>query len=378
MKIIKYSCRGSEGWRFPEVEFGSLNLLVGNSASGKTKFLNTIFNIGRMAVSNQWRAGEWEITFAHQNEVYHWEIHSDSITNDGGSGIISEELHRITDVKERLIYRDGSKFQYLDQSLPKLSRNESAIHLLKEEERIAKPYQAFERILRRRFSHDALTNVVTLSSVASSPGAEKADGDRPSSEIADPLNPNNPLSARLYYLSSNKQALYGEIMEQFKQVFPFIREDGVLDISKTGVRITGKILGHVPVFCIKEADGDWVPITELSSGMQKVLLVITDIITMPEGGVYIIDEYENSLGINAIDFLPDFINSHNKEIQYFITSHHPYLINEVSPEHWYVFHREGLDVSIKYGTELQERYGKSKQKAFTQLINDRFYNEGAK
>ncbi len=40
--------------------------------------------------------------------------------------------------------------------------------------------------------------------------------------------------------------------------------------------------------------------------MQKVLLILTDVFILPEGGVYIIDEYENSLGLNAIDFLARF------------------------------------------------------------------------
>ena len=112
--------------------------------------------------------------------------------------------------------------------------------------------------------------------------------------------------------------------------------------------------------------------------MQKVLLIMADISMLPEGGIYLIDEYENSLGTNAIGFFPEFIQDIEKDIQIFITSHHPYLINEIPLQSWYVFHREGTHVNIRYGDEIAERYGKSKQQAFIQLINDPLFSRGVR
>jgi AAA15 family ATPase/GTPase len=107
--------------------------------------------------------------------------------------------------------------------------------------------------------------------------------------------------------------------------------------------------------------------------MQKVLLIVTDVLTLPKGSIYIIDEYENSLGTNAIDFLPQFLTDHGENGQFFITTHHPYLINSMPMRTWKVFRRQGGKVSIKSGEEFEEKYGKSKQRAFIQLINDPFY-----
>ena len=132
-----------------------------------------------------------------------------------------------------------------------------------------------------------------------------------------------------------------------------------------------------PLFCIKEKSVDrWLPVPDLSSGMQKVLLILTDLHVLPNGSIYLIDEYENSLGINAIEFLPTVFLSLEMDIQLFVTSHHPYLINRVPVANWYVFHRSGSSVRIKPGVELQQKYGRSKQNAFIQLINDPFYLEG--
>ncbi len=108
--------------------------------------------------------------------------------------------------------------------------------------------------------------------------------------------------------------------------------------------------------------------------MQKVLLIITDILTLPAGSIYIIDEYENSLGVNAIDFLPQFLMDHGESVQFIITTHHPYLINNMPINSWRIFHRVGSVVSIKQGSEFQQKFGVSKQQAFIQLLNDPFYS----
>jgi hypothetical protein len=102
-------------------------------------------------------------------------------------------------------------------------------------------------------------------------------------------------------------------------------------------------------------------------------VIISDIVSLPEGAIYIIDEYENSLGVNAIDFLPQFLLDYGEKVQFLITTHHPYLINSMPIKSWRVFHRKGSRVVIKNGAEFETKYGKSKQQAFVQLLNDPFY-----
>ena len=74
-----------------------------------------------------------------------------------------------------------------------------------------------------------------------------------------------------------------------------------------------------------------------------------------------------------LTFSPNLFLILEKDIQFFITSHHPYIINEIPTNNWYIFHREGMQVSIMYGEEVSDRFGKSKQRAFIQLINDPFF-----
>jgi len=116
-------------------------------------------------------------------------------------------------------------------------------------------------------------------------------------------------------------------------------------------------------------------IGDIASGMLKVLLILTDVIASPDGIVYMIDEYENSLGVNAINFLPTFLLEHGGRRQFFVTSHHPFLINAIPIEDWFVFKREGLRIHIAPGARLREKYGRSKQQHFIQLMNDPIYTE---
>jgi len=131
----------------------------------------------------------------------------------------------------------------------------------------------------------------------------------------------------------------------------------------------------MPIFYVKESGvKNHIYLPNLSSGMLKVLLIVTDILTLPDDAIYIIDEYENSLGENAIDFLPALLLEQQGNKQFLITSHHPYLINKIPVSNWYVLCRTGAKVEIKYGKELEKRYGRSSQKSFIQLINDPFFN----
>ena len=257
------------------------------------------------------------------------------------------------------------------KQMPKLSPRETSISLLQEEEAIRPLYQAFSRIRRRLFSQDALSSVSGFQVIPPQIIAQM----RKKRDLERLFRAEMNLSASLFVLSQYFKKIYQGIVDSYLQVFPFIQEARIAELSELQPNIA--VPGRCPVFTIRERGSNtWIPINEFSSGMQKVLLILTDVFILPEGGVYIIDEYENSLGLNAIDFFPQFVLDLEKDIQFFITSHHPYIINAIPPNNWFIFHRRGMQVSIRYGEELADRFGKSKQKAFVQLINDPFFSQG--
>lgn len=372
MKILEYHFRdvGGPGWNFARITFGKINLLVGDTATGKSRLLNTIFNLGRFAVSKEFFGGHWDIMFEHSGATYTWNLQTEQKEIEGvfDSIIKKEDIYKHENGKLiPLVQRNDKTFIFQNKEVPKLSLKETSISLLKEEELIRPLYEAFSIIQRRLFYADALQRVSDLQTIQERQFQKK--------DLKILFNAGLNLSANLYILSKHFNDTYNVIIEQYKKVFPFVHQTRVTNLTELEPNI--RVPGFIPVFSIREPGSDrWIPITELSSGMQKVLLILSDVYILPVGGVYVIDEYENSLGINAIDFFPHFVLDIEKDVQFFVTSHHPYIINEIPPNNWYIFHRDGMNVSIRYGQELVERYGKSKQQAFIQLINDPLSQKG--
>lgn len=375
MHILQYKYRDVDapGWDFVNVNFEKINLLVGDTATGKSRMLNTIFNLGRFIGSNEFINGYWDLIFEHSENKYKLHLQTEEREGEDEPGVIINEIVWVYDKEEfkPIVERNGDSFLFLDVQMPKLSRNETAISLLKSEDVIQPIHQAFSVIQRRLFHHDALKKVSELNALP----LKLLKSMEEKKDLQELFRAGMNLSANLFFLQKYFNETYKHIIDQYRSIFPFVQESRMTDLSKVQPSIS--IPGNIPVFSIRERGSQkWIPVTQLSSGMQKVLLILTDINILPNGGVYIVDEYENSLGINAIDFFPEYVLELDKEIQFFITSHHPYIINEIPPRNWFVFHRKGMQVDIKYGKELEERFGESKQQVFIQLINDPFFSSG--
>jgi len=342
---------------------------------GKTLFLNTLFNLGSQIVSKEMRPGIWNLDLIIDNVKYIWHVETKS--EDARRPIILlEELVKFDGDERRIIVeRSIDKFIFNGKELPKLSRNESSISLLREEAEIHPIFHGFSSILRRRFFEADLSERCRIDGFPFG-FLDKLAGGKDLSKLYPILHSKElNLNSIMYILSKNFQEVFTRICGIYKSVFSFITDIKVMEIQELDEEI--KLPGQIPVFCIKEKGiTDWVTLNNLSSGMQKVLLILTDIFTLPRGSIYLVDEYENSLGVNAINFFPDLLLEENFNIQFFIASHHPYIINKIPNFSWYVFHRTGFDVKILYGKKLGERLGTSKQQAFVKLLNDSFFIEG--
>ena len=375
MKILEYHYQDVDepGWDFASVKFGKINLLVGDTATGKSRLLHTIFNLGRFVAAKEFKNGSWDMVFEHGGITYTWSLKTEKREDERKPGIVVRDYLWRHDQNQLtpLVERDSNSFSFAGKQTPKLPPSETSISLLQEEQAIKPVHQAFSIIQRRLFNQDALSAASSLHTLPK----RVIDTMEEKKDLLKLFTAQMNLSANLFVLWKYFHDIYSQIVENYRKTFPFIQEARVEEFTKLQPDVP--VGGQFPVFTIQERGSNrWIPVTEFSSGMQKVLLILTDIFILPNGGVYIIDEYENSLGINAIDFFPQFVLELEKDIQFFITSHHPYIINEIPPTNWYVFHRNGMQVSIKYGEELAEKFGRSKQQAFTQLINDPFFAQG--
>lgn len=373
MRVQEYQYKDVEapGWSFTPIKLNRVNLFVGDTATGKTRLLNTIFNLGAFAAANHFLNGSWSVTFSHSRKTYRWVLSTSPREGSQPPGVISKDILSVLEEGQwrNIVERDTTKFLYRGAPLPKLHPSHPSIFLLKEEPDIKPVHTAFSLVLRRQFGEDAPSKVAQLSPVP--PKLIKQASRNPNSILHADLG----LSATLYALYRSRRRDYGALIDLYRTAFPSVV--GFEFTYITDLPLPLKQQGRVPLLLVKEhRSANPIPLPELSSGMKKVLLILTDSFVLPEGSVYMIDEYENSLGLSAIDFFPEFLLHLSKDIQFILTSHHPYLINAIPPKHWFLFKREGMQVTIRFGEELANRFGRSKQKAFTQLINDPEFNPG--
>lgn len=366
----KYQDVEAAKWNFERVALGSLNLIVGQTSAGKSRLLNSMFSLGMNAVREKIeKHGMWDVKFETDGKTYRYEL----VIEQGRrtSAVTKENLsYESGSNTVYLVKRDKSSFFFNDSAMPKLPTNQTSIRLLADEELMKPVSKGFRQILLRHFDKDELEKIAVFAVVDSD--LERSLSNRTSILSLPELN--LPLSLRLHYLKVCFPDRFHTIETQFREIFPSVSKCDVVRMKREDMPFETK--GIVPIFVIEEKGvNEAIDLPDLSSGMKKVLLILTDIVTAPEGSVYMIDEYENSLGVNAIDFLPNFLADFQSSIQFIITTHHPYLINEIPIENWLILTRIGSNVSVTAGAELKERYGKSKQQAFTQLLNDPLFSQ---
>jgi hypothetical protein len=366
MKILDYEFSSAD-WKFNKVNFQNVNLIVGDSGAGKTRLLNTMFNLGVYVAQSKLGVGDshWKLKLEVGKDNYFWEV--TTLRNNNESSVQSETIY----LNDTLILKRGDgEIVFNGQTLPKLPRDMLSVSTLKEEGSIRPLYQGFSRIMRRNFFTDELeesSGIYAVNQQLLNQIGEKRD-------IYELYKANLGLNPKLYILNVFFPEIYEKILIYFKDAFQYIRDIAILDSSQFNLL---NVPGNAPIFCIKETHVDkWVQLPDLSSGMQKALLILTDLFTQPKDGIYLIDEYENSLGVGPINLLPNLLFSENINTQIFITSHHPYIISKFPVENWFVAHRRGSEVSFSYGDDLVNKYSVSVQDKYIQLINDPLYSEG--
>jgi hypothetical protein len=374
MKITRYKLTQmhDKEWDFDEIYFDRVNLLVGDSGTGKTRLLNTILNFSKQLVSEKVIfPGDWDISFIIKEKEYRYKlVVVNDIENPGDKIILSEYLVNETDGIE-LIKRDSDAFIWKKTELPKLGRNIVSVFLLKEENEIKPIFEGYQRVVARRFSLDALSSNFGIGPIVPEIHKKIIETKNIQALIVEEMN----FPIKMYLLKSINLNLYSEAIKLFKEAFPFIEDFRIQPITQI-VDGLGVPINSIS-FQIKEKNiNEWIPVNDISSGMQKLFLLILDTVLLKDGGILLIDEYENSLGINAINYLPELLYSISSECQFILTSHHPYIINNIPIEDWMVFHRNGYKVHIRSGKIFKDKYGKSKQQNFIQLINDPFYLKG--
>lgn len=324
-----------------------LTLLVGVSGVGKTRVLNCINTMKKIVLGDVEDTASiiWSLDFVIEDSSYKW---SGQIEN---GRIVEESLIK---GEWTTFSRDESEILLEGVNVPKVS---DRLSLLAVFWGVGDIKRVHEEIMHIYFINiNSIPDEVFIRPSV----ARNANGvDEESLRYA-----NLSIYEKMLVSYTRGFNVFQDIKDDYITVFPMV-EDMRFDYDRTGSDYT---------FYLKEKTTDWISYEGLSSGMKKGLFYIAAFNMLPEGSVLLIDEFENSMGTRCLDLVLDMLNSNERNYQIIVTSHHPYVINNVDMAHWQVVLRGGNRIYTKGKEELG--LGRSHHEAFKQLMNLEEYTEG--
>ena len=373
MRIKKVAFWDNElEWRFEPIYFSNLALLVGISGVGRTQILKGILGLREIANGASLNGLAWDITFSTvKNVEYRWQGEFETKKNFSMiSNEIEEEINKFRIVREHLfkeenviIERTRNDIIFKGNKTPKLSPFQSVVKILNQEEDIAPVQQGFNKIIysdNSRSSNGIYAIPIRVLSII-----------KDNIALEDIQASNLPILLKLALIARHYSEIFNKIKSKFIEIFHQVEDVKIEAIENN----ENPSFPNFPIQIKETGINDWIFQNNISSGMLKTLILISEMYLSPEGTVILIDEFENSLGVNCIDVVTDLLWE-NRNIQFILTSHHPYIINNISMEYWKIVTRKGGVVTVTDAKDLN--LGKSRHQAFTQLINLEEYNEGIK
>jgi ABC-type lipoprotein export system ATPase subunit len=356
----------STGWKLEKIEFNNpLTLLVGVSGVGKTQILNALLNIKKISQGKSLNGLKWEIEFITSNgNNCEW------IGQFENKKFVSNEEDEINIVNEKLsinhdtiIDRNENGIFFRKEKTIDLSPQESIISLLKVQKEIKNIYKDFKNIF------DSSNVGDEIHSTEFDFGNEQLQYNLEKYKTIDAIrNSNQSIEKKLFFLFRNQQNNFIKIQESFIDIFPYIENIEIELVNHKNV------LFYISLKIKEKNVSGWISDSKISSGMLKTFFHIAELYLCADNSVILIDEFENSLGINCIDELTSSILTSERNLQFIITSHHPYIINKIDCHYWKLVTRKGSVVKAEDATLYG--IGRSKHEAFTQLLNLDEYIEG--
>ena len=373
LKSIRY-INNEQEWGFEKVDFFDLTLLVGVSGVGKTQILRSIYALKKIAKGSNENGVKWEVEFETlKGNTYYWRGEFENLkSQDELSDLIGSDKEAIKPKiifeeiilnKKTIIERNQDRFIFNGNEMPKLISTESAINILKEEELISDLYDNFKLIIYRdhtqkegvrfsRFSIEKLKKKYTNFQEIKESDLETFD--------------------KLGLVYDIEKSVFEEIKSRFIDVFPQVEDVKVEPIKDNEL---SNFIFEATIIQIKEVGVQkWIPHNRMSSGMLRTLLHIAEMYLWNEGTIILIDEFENSLGLNCIDVLTEDLIYDDNNIQFIATSHHPYIINKIPFDYWKIVTRKGGIIKTFDAKEFD--MGNSHHDRFMSLINHPFYKQG--
>lgn len=372
MKITKFKfADNANSWKVDSFSLGNLNLLVGVSGVGKTMTLTAISYLSRIANGSSINGIEWDVDFTtddgvdcrwqgkfenlgvEKDIVGYFSNPTDKEDEDDDNEDAPKVIFEILEIKgQQIIRRDENNIYFHENPTIKLSPTESAIKLLNQEDDIRPIFQSLNKIVRSGPKTGG--RIVDF---------QKTLAKYP--KLEDIQNSGFDYFLKIALTSRNAPSIFEKIKTAFISIFPHIEDVKIEPIKNTEIPLQ---VSQFPFFQVKEKNVDkWILPWELANGMLKSLSVISDMYLLPSNSVVLIDELENSLGVNCIDAIGDLL-SQNHNLQIIVTSHHPYIINTIDMQFWKILTRKGGVVQVRESKDFERLSKQSLHDNFSRLL----------
>ena len=379
MKLLRLSYQDlSSGLSIDSCKFfPDLNLLVGISGAGKTSILKAISNLKRIANGESINGVKWDVELLTNDHVrYHWlgefevrkarsliKIEEDEVNSNDGENKVSIIRETLLKDQEVLIARNQEVIEFKHSKTPKLPSYLSCIELFNQEEDVFPVRQEFNKMVFNPLKFNISSSTL-----------DKILRDYEYTSLSELQSSQLPISDKLLITYKKYPDTFEIIKRKFLDIFPQVEDLKIefLEPFKLGDLLVSLtrigLLEELPRIQIKEKNSHvWILDPNISSGMIKSLMFLATIELSPDGSVILIDEFENSLGVNCLDTLTEDLLVNYRDLQFIITSHHPYIINNISPAYWKIVTRKGGVIQVHNAADFH--ISKTRQKAFIDLIN---------
>ncbi|WOB67468.1 AAA family ATPase [Microcystis aeruginosa] len=379
MKLLRLSYQDlSSGLSIDSCKFfPDLNLLVGISGAGKTSILKAISNLKRIANGESINGVKWDVELLTNDHVrYHWlgefevrkarsliKIEEDEVNSNDGENKVSIIRETLLKDQEVLIARNQEVIEFKHSKTPKLASYLSCIELFNQEEDVFPVRQEFNKMVFNPLKFNISSSTL-----------DKILRDYEYTSLSELQSSQLPISDKLLITYKKYPDTFEIIKRKFLDIFPQVEDLKIefLEPFKLGDLLVSLtrigLLEELPRIQIKEKNSHvWILDPNISSGMIKSLMFLATIELSPDGSVILIDEFENSLGVNCLDTLTEDLLVNYRDLQFIITSHHPYIINNISPAYWKIVTRKGGVIQVHNAADFH--ISKTRQKAFIDLIN---------
>lgn len=339
-----------------------LTLLVGRSGAGKTQILQAVSTFCDAAtgdINNVDCHFKGTISFSIGNNIFEWTVHvskedidinssSTKRTNDGIYFFISPKETKSIIKSESLLCNEKNIFERTSQSLimngqklPQISNDFSLIYQYKSDDLLKSVYDCMNGLYNDSLYDEIYSFPVQISFM-----------DRIKSELLncntendyrDNFPPNLSTPHKIYLLKETNSniGLYNILLEYYKKIFSNV-DDFVFELDYENRRIKTYV----------RTNNANIPYSSISAGMRKTISFLADLLTMSNNYVVLIDEIENGLGVNCLDEVYDLLTSLRTDLQLIMTSHHPYIINNVNPASCKIVNRKRNIISTYSAQEL--------------------------